>query len=361
MNHSISFKYETSWRMHRFVLILTMSVFIFSAFINSLTLELKPTIAYSTLPLINERQHQYRNNNNNNNNNTNFENENGQSNGNNEKRIKAFEKFGLKEVTIIDSLMDLPLHLLQKNTQKIYKLTNQPSVIIHRSRLNISLEKIGQLESMGSKRILDWIIITAKQISQSSQNYVVTPYKIDIPLTHCVSNQFGDGGALDMQQTVSLTMKNTLDLTLSLNIILHSESLSIGWELTNLITMREIYTCFVPEMKVGQMWARVEVFETDVDLSIIEVNEEDEDDKNIFQKMKGKVLGKSRKNLLRMKLWKRVEKVRLFLGSGERVGNFIETSLEDKNQNRHIISCVTDERLLDCSRELTKMMSILVT
>ncbi|KAI3402460.2 hypothetical protein KGF56_004757 [Candida oxycetoniae] len=224
----------------------------------------------------------------------------------------------------VDSLEAINYKDLRYNTDRIYKLKNTPSLIIHKSKLRLQ-----NLHKIGKKHIPDWIHVGTNGKSSRSE--------LHFPISKCLNQQFGDGGSIDVQNTVLATMINTFELTLSLNVIFYSERVTQGWELTNSITMRNLYTCTVPDGMIGQIWARTDVIEANVDLSLIEIEN----------------VPKSKNKRIKLKLWKNVGKVKMFLGGGG-------SGSVNGAQKRPIISCVTDARLIDCSGKKLKTGGLMV-
>ncbi|KAI5967561.1 hypothetical protein CANMA_002995 [Candida margitis] len=280
------------------------------------------------------------------------------------------------QVSLISSISQLTTrHFL--DTKHIYKLINNTGVILHASNLQLQLPINTNNQ---------WILLQSSTPPHSNS--------IDFPISKCLNQQFGDGGSIDVQSTIFASFINTLDLTLGLNILFASESFTMRFELTKSITWRNLYTCIVPDGMVGQMWARSNVVEFDVvELSFIEVvndaSADDGDDdegankgadegvnedsgeatavlrkKDKFIRRERRLRGerhknkkngwgiskfRSKKDRIKIKFWKKLQKVKMFTGGGggsNGAGGAI--------QRRPIISCVTDVRLLDCSGKRTR-------
>ncbi|RCK63294.1 hypothetical protein Cantr_09934 [Candida viswanathii] len=75
-----------------------------------------------------------------------------------------------------------------------------------------------------------------------------------IPISNCLNQVHGDGGAVEVEHATIYTMINTWDLLITLNVIFYYEKFSHAWELRKSLTLRNIYYCNVPPGYVGQIW-----------------------------------------------------------------------------------------------------------
>ena len=82
-----------------------------------------------------------------------------------------------------------------------------------------------------------------------------------IPISHCLNQKWGDGGAIDFQTTTIYTMINTFDLALTLSIIFYYEKLTHSWEFSKVLTLRDIYYCSVAPGEIGQIWIDLQYHE----------------------------------------------------------------------------------------------------
>ena len=163
-----------------------------------------------------------------------------------------------------------------------------------------------------------------------------------IPISHCLNQKWGDGGAIDFQTTTIYTMINTFDLALTLSIIFYYEKLTHSWEFSKVLTLRDIYYCSVAPGEIGQIWIDLQYHEfKSIKYRILENfpkftlhnKEESNNNKVISSK------NRKKKFLLKKKLkfgkWKEISK--MFLLNGKKLP---------------IISCITTndnkDKQLDC-------------
>ena len=78
-----------------------------------------------------------------------------------------------------------------------------------------------------------------------------------IPISNCLNQIYGDGGAIEIDSTIIYSMINTLDLSITLNVIFYYEKFTNSWELRKSLTIRNLYYCNVPKVilvKFGQLF-----------------------------------------------------------------------------------------------------------
>ncbi|KAI5964037.1 hypothetical protein KGF57_001148 [Candida theae] len=306
--------------------------------------------------------------------------------------IDTSQSMSSLQIISISSITKLrPQHL--SNSNFVYKLRQDKGVIIHTSKLNLPQTHPSPSLHQHSNEKRDisnnWLLVQSPYPPQTNQ--------VHFPISKCLNQQFGDGGSIDVQSTIYASFIHTLDLTLGLNILFASESFTVRLELTKAITWRNLYTCTVPDGMIGQVWARSDVVEFEsVRLSFVEFERgesgEDEEDgmEKVFEeeeeeadegydgydggdddfegeilrkrsklrlglrhksrgnKRKSKTKGKlnNKQHRIKLRLWRKLQKVKMFNGGGGGGRNGL--------QQRPIISCVTDVRLLDCSGKRTR-------
>ena len=76
-----------------------------------------------------------------------------------------------------------------------------------------------------------------------------------IPISNCLNQIYGDGGAIEIDSTIIYSMINTLDLSITLNVIFYYEKFTNSWELRKSLTIRNLYYCNVPKGYIGQIWS----------------------------------------------------------------------------------------------------------
>lgn len=163
-----------------------------------------------------------------------------------------------------------------------------------------------------------------------------------IPISHCLNQKWGDGGAIDFQTTTIYTMINTFDLALTLSIIFYYEKLTHSWEFSKVLTLRDIYYCSVAPGEIGQIWIDLQYHEfKSIKYRILEnfpkvtIHNREESNNNKVISSKNR----KKKFLLKKKLkfgkWKEISKMFLFNG-----------------KKLPIISCITTndnkDKQLDC-------------
>lgn len=163
-----------------------------------------------------------------------------------------------------------------------------------------------------------------------------------IPISHCLNQKWGDGGAIDFQTTTIYTMINTFDLALTLSIIFYYEKLTHSWEFSKVLTLRDIYYCSVAPGEIGQIWIDLQYHEfKSIKYRILEnfpkvtIHNREESNNNKVISSKNR----KKKFLLKKKLkfgkWKEISK--MFLLNGKKLP---------------IISCITTndnkDKQLDC-------------
>lgn len=163
-----------------------------------------------------------------------------------------------------------------------------------------------------------------------------------IPISHCLNQKWGDGGAIDFQTTTIYTMINTFDLALTLSIIFYYEKLTHSWEFSKVLTLRDIYYCSVAPGEIGQIWIDLQYHEfKSIKYRILEnfpkftIHNKEESNNNKVISSKNR----KKKFLLKKKLkfgkWKEISKMFLFNG-----------------KKLPIISCITTndnkDKQLDC-------------
>ncbi|KAF6062691.1 hypothetical protein FOB64_005750 [Candida albicans] len=163
-----------------------------------------------------------------------------------------------------------------------------------------------------------------------------------IPISHCLNQKWGDGGAIDFQTTTIYTMINTFDLALTLSIIFYYEKLTHSWEFSKVLTLRDIYYCSVAPGEIGQIWIDLQYHEfKSIKYRILEnfpkftIHNKEESNNNKVISSKNRKKKFLSKKKLKFGKWKEISK--MFLLNGKK---------------SPIISCITTndnkDKQLDC-------------
>ena len=152
-----------------------------------------------------------------------------------------------------------------------------------------------------------------------------------IPISHCLNQKWGDGGAIDFQTTTIYTMINTFDLALTLSIIFYYEKLTHTWEFSKVLTLRDIYYCNVSPGEIGQIWIDLQYHEFK-NIKYRLLLENSSNNKIILNKNKWK---KKKKLKLKFGKWKKISKIFLLNGKKLPIIRCITTTNNDNNDNKN--------------------------
>ncbi|RCK64216.1 hypothetical protein Cantr_10473 [Candida viswanathii] len=176
-----------------------------------------------------------------------------------ELKIKVEVRDSVEQLTYLDLLNHGVIYKVSDDQALIYQ--DDKWIHIHTSHASISTPTSPSLSfsstfSHNSKSLSPSGSHSHRHRNSNTNRDLDSPRRAQqsIPISNCLNQVHGDGGAIEVERATIYTMINTWDLLITLNVIFYYEKFTHAWELRKSLTLRNIYYCNVPPGYVGQIW-----------------------------------------------------------------------------------------------------------